>query len=609
MGKEDVYTKDSIRTRIFRHIATLWPDVNIRSADPLLMLLVEGLAGEIFRLSGEMHDTENHILEKMAMALTPDVNLSASPAHAILHAPALEGCMTIGEDAEFLYRNEQVLKKNNLKRLVFSPACSAEVIHGDLLYIADVHDFCRITPFGTRECIARSHRRGSADNRRIYLGIRIGVDVAELRQLTVYFDLHHCENKERYLPLMALAKWQAGEHNLKVSPGIPFAAKNDLLRDCCDTALQMRREVVARYDMHFVTIQSQDDLRKYCYEPMPEVLREAFGIDFTEAYTEPLLWLAIDLPPLFMPEVVQELVATVNAFPVVNLFRTEIRRQADVFSSIIPLEKADTEYLVNVCSVSDPSGREYREVRIPGDEAPGVATYALRRNGCERFNTQDANSLILRLTDLLYEESAAFAGLGQEVVKENIRQILYHTTLLKKKLPDTSRNTEMYSYVMLSVAEDDAAGQVRVTYMLTCGPYANDLTPGEQFRTKSGTGTDDATTSLLTPTRGGRPEPTTSQKADSYKFSLLSHGSVYTREDICNFCLSAFGEYISELEVATVYGVSARPREGFIRQLEIRITPSSRFTEGMRPDLLADIAGCLKARSPENFNYRIIINE
>ena len=80
----NLFTKESIKARMFKQAATLYDIRNIDGIDPLIRLLIEALSGEIFKLSGDMHAIESRLLEKVASALTPHTALVANPPMLLL---------------------------------------------------------------------------------------------------------------------------------------------------------------------------------------------------------------------------------------------------------------------------------------------------------------------------------------------------------------------------------------------------------------------------------------------------------------------------------------------------------------------------------------------
>ena len=77
----NLFTKESIKARMFKQAATLYDIRNIDGIDPLIRLLIEALSGEIFKLSGDVHAIESRLLEKVASALTPHTALVLSLIH------------------------------------------------------------------------------------------------------------------------------------------------------------------------------------------------------------------------------------------------------------------------------------------------------------------------------------------------------------------------------------------------------------------------------------------------------------------------------------------------------------------------------------------------
>ena len=77
----NLFTKESIKARMFKQAATLYDIRNIDGIDPLIRLLIEALSGEIFKLSGDVHAIESRLLEKVASALTHSIGCPPRPCH------------------------------------------------------------------------------------------------------------------------------------------------------------------------------------------------------------------------------------------------------------------------------------------------------------------------------------------------------------------------------------------------------------------------------------------------------------------------------------------------------------------------------------------------
>ena len=85
-------TKEAIASRMFRNAARFWGlnDTNMDNFDPLVRLLIEACAVEIYRLDNEMASLQRTMTERLAGLLIPEVHIQPRPAHAIIHAAAVD---------------------------------------------------------------------------------------------------------------------------------------------------------------------------------------------------------------------------------------------------------------------------------------------------------------------------------------------------------------------------------------------------------------------------------------------------------------------------------------------------------------------------------------
>ena len=72
-------TKEAIASRMFRNAAQIWDynDTDLDSFDPLVRLLIEACAVEIYNINHEIANVQERMLERLAKLLTPEVNTSA----------------------------------------------------------------------------------------------------------------------------------------------------------------------------------------------------------------------------------------------------------------------------------------------------------------------------------------------------------------------------------------------------------------------------------------------------------------------------------------------------------------------------------------------------
>ena len=66
MDDQNYLSKDSIRQQMFEHAASQWGISSIEELDPIVLMLIEGLASELYTVRQELSDSHLRILEKIA---------------------------------------------------------------------------------------------------------------------------------------------------------------------------------------------------------------------------------------------------------------------------------------------------------------------------------------------------------------------------------------------------------------------------------------------------------------------------------------------------------------------------------------------------------------
>ena len=81
------YNKEIIAARMLKHAARYWGhnDAELDNFDPLVRVLIESCALELYKINNEISTVQERMLEKLARLLTPEVYTAAKPSHAIIH--------------------------------------------------------------------------------------------------------------------------------------------------------------------------------------------------------------------------------------------------------------------------------------------------------------------------------------------------------------------------------------------------------------------------------------------------------------------------------------------------------------------------------------------
>lgn len=597
------YTKESIKVRMFERIMKLWNIRSIDAIDPVLKLLVESLAAEVFKLSGELDDVESRIVDRLAVTFVPSSMMSASPAHAIVHTRCAEGSLEINTDTEFVYKDPRFIQKYNLRKMSFTPIKGGAVINGDVVRLICDGKFYEVSPRNGKDHSANSIRRDPLFNHTVWIGLEVAPGVKTLKDLTFYADFPLMEDNEEHSRLLSYGRWFHEGRNLQTSTGLFDGYPDDAIFGQPDQHTGLRDDIAGKYHYRFIRLREELRVGDLKRESIPGELSHLFDESTVQGLRDDIIWLKVVFPPALF-DVLDYMVVHINCFPVVNVYKKQTVVVATPLSSIIPIDKAENEYFLFMDSITDSDGKEYKQVHHHEDNTT-TGTYMVRRGGSERFNALDAQSFLERLLDVYRDESIAFSGIDKDVT-DTTEGFMSHLSAFEKKLHSYSNDSEHASYLILG-SEITGRLHLHLCYNLTNGAVANQIRMFEPLETPDFSDIVPQSTLLMTTTRGGRKSPPDSIRKDLYQYLLTTRDRIYTREDIRLFCRSHFGDSFTDVKVEKGYEVSRRPNQGFIRITKVILQGVKLSSQEDVRLLERDMLAGLEQRSPEDIEYRIVI--
>lgn len=75
---------------MLKYAAAFWGIKKVENFDPVVKLMLEALANEVYTLGEDFTAIETRLLEKTAHILTPGMLASPFPAHGIVHASPID---------------------------------------------------------------------------------------------------------------------------------------------------------------------------------------------------------------------------------------------------------------------------------------------------------------------------------------------------------------------------------------------------------------------------------------------------------------------------------------------------------------------------------------
>ena len=604
------YNKEQIRNRMLKNAAAFCGIKKAENFDPVVKLLLEALSNEVYMLGEDFTAIETRLLEKTARILTPGILTSPFPAHGIVHAYPIEPCYQITRESGMYYESDSLTRKLSTGSVSFYPACDTLLHKADVKYMVCDDLLYRIAPTLEKTMIARTETR--MPPRTVWLGVAVDESISDLEDFSFYLDFPNLMESYEYLLLLPCTEWsvegkpvvmERGIHERTTIPEEPTRA----FFQNYDVMSVIDREVMDIYSKHFLKVSQSFPFDSSWKKNLPDILRSCFKEAVLEKMQDKLVWVKIQFPAHFTPEVLEELHAGINIVPVENKTLHEQTTPLEDTFRVVPLRTGNHESLLSVHSVKDSDGKTYHELLYPEkDSTESNGTYSIRKGGCERFDSRSAKELLGYLSDLLDDETHAFHAVSSIKLQALTTQMEQLMAQMKQTADSMNESRETPYYLMID--QLSGKGQITVKYWTTNCEVGNRIQAGVNLSPNATTYLDSKTLALVSTTYGGKQAPKNREQIDIYKYGFISHGRILTQNDIASFCKKELGELLVRTEIRNGVEISPMPHEGLVRTKEVHLILGTKLDEPSQEKQIKDnLRTKLSACSPDTFNYRIFI--
>ena len=614
MDYKKKFNKESIKDRMFKNAASFWGIRNIENLDPLVKLIIEALASEIYTLSNEVNTIETRILERVAYALTPDVKMSPRPAHMLLHVQPLEEKCDISKRNGFYYDNSVFKQKNKISDVSFYPVDGFKLMKSYVKTLICERSIYTLDKMLNREILSRSSVRSETFTKNLWFGLDLDPQIENLKDISFYFDFINADSKNEYFHLLSFTQWQHNSKTLKMTHGIHTIKDESETGDVSlfsnyDPAIISDESIRRFYDYRFLTLRNDCKVSTMKKELFPEELIPLFSEYIVGQMQEPLYWFKVTFPPAFHEDIMDRILVGTNVFPVANKgLRYQTSKNLKL-TNTIPLHTGNKEYFLSVQSVYDSHNLKYKQLPFRDKDSDQYGTYSIKRGGTERFNSRDAKEQIDCLVDRLRDEGTAFSQWGRGFLEKVTEKLGTQIAVLEQSMKNIEQDREISSYLIID-SEPEQDEIIYVDYWITNCELVNDIKAGTPFSPYTETFVEPGSILSMTPCIGGKNRPSPINVLDMYKYILTSRDSIYTSEDIINFCYSQYGDIIASVEVKKGIQVSLKPKEGLVRTIDVFIDMKKQYDiDDSSQDLKDNLYNALVEKSPDNYNFRIFINK
>jgi len=578
-----VDTVESIKRRMIRNASKIWgyPDVqDISSFDPVLGLIIGSLAEEINNVSKEINNADSRVAEKLLDLLFDRNMFTHFPAHAVASARPLQPGIRINEFYQFYFTKEiHGLTDNNQaaekKNVYFTPTTDCKLFNGEVKFLF-AGKYLYEVEGRLKEVIAESVKKIAGDNSRFFVGIQMDSLIDIIDGLSLFFSFKNIKTEDRFYNALHKATWKINGRDVIFNNGMSTSLASNansldiMLKKENDLSFRARNFINDFYNKSFMTLINGNYRQKdfIINEDEPHILQEFFREGRSDILNKEILWVEIDLKQPFSFEDLNELVISINSFPVMNREVNEYTHSVTKGTNVIPLMTDDLFFDIN--RVSDSKDEVYMPIYATDASEDKKNTYIIRQGGVGRFDSSDARESLKNLIDLVRDEAAAFSIKGSDLVSFELKQLDQIITRLEQRIGGKGGGDDLRSYLILESNSD--YDKINVQFWSVIGSLANNIRPGTALSVYKGVDIEDKNVILLTQTIGGREKLSREDKLNKLRRSLLSRGRVVTREDIKALCFEIFSGDLESAEVKNGVSILHEQGKGVSRTLDIYLS-------------------------------------
>ena len=614
-------TKEIIRNRMLKHALNYWNIKNTEDLDPIVKLILEALSTELYNLGNEIKDSEVRLLEKIANLLAPEFLTCPNPAHAILHATPVEA-RDILNDTDHFYTEKKISSKQDetLDKVIdvfFTPVGKITLFNAAVMCMVTGNNLFTFDADHNKQLTAHTQAGSRIESNVLWLGLTVDEKIDNIHNLFFYFDWRNLEHSVSNLnyQLLPLSKWYLNDEEITITAGIPYEKKpgngssqKDLSFDY-DLLSLIEKDINNFYERKFISIL---DERHTNVNGLKQTSPAAFKNIFPEAGLQKLntklLWLKIVFPAALQQGSLDEVYVYTNSFPVMNRQLNDLKYRLKSGSNIIPLKTTGMEQFLSVRSLSDEK-HQYISTPFRKMEEEETGTFTLRNGGVERFDERNAKEFISYMLELLRSESAAFSAYGNDFIASTLREMDQRIALMQQKTKAVANiSAEMPHYIIAKPYEGNDL--MYAEYWITLAETANMLRSGTRLQEYNGSKIKSDSLFLMTTSAGGKNRLKPEERVNAFRYGLMTRNRIVTKEDIRNLCLYELGNRISKITIEKGFEMSAHPKQGFMRTIDITITaaPSEKLDHVGWEVLFDNLRSKLKSRSGMSNHYRLFLS-
>ncbi len=243
-----------------------------------------------------------------------------------------------------------------------------------------------------------------------------------------------------------------------------------------------KKQASLLFSRYFLTITNSTESREVRSKvKYPGIFEKKFTVQELKSFKKDLYWIRIKFPTYCPPEILNNILCAINCFPVLNRRIHKINYKAQKTINVIALESPDS--FLAVREVRNDSNRVYKGIPLAGLKELDVSTYTIR-SSINRLDQRQAQEMLNYLLELLQDEGASFASMGEDFLSSQILELNQNIARLEQRVKKQSEFKSSNPYIVLNALSPGET--LFIEYWSSQGQGANNIPSGNKVTLFSG---------------------------------------------------------------------------------------------------------------------------
>jgi len=569
----DYQKKERIKDRMLKTASRIWniPENELEANyDPLVLLMMEACAAELEKIGFDIQASHNRLLDKLAEVMLPEIATSPKPPSAVMQATPIEANTVLDENAKFFCTQRIAEAKQTANADVyFTPIGKFPLLNVTLKNILIGDKVYSVKQNGSKETLCEKNNDDTQPVFEIELALQTDASLKSMTGLSLFFDLRNHADAQAFYNHLQSCKISVDEKPVVAEPGYALAEQFELnpqtmLTSGNNHSEKVKRQLAGTYQKQFLHINDPQPLSGFSTE-VPESWKRLLNDEVLKKdFSEPAVFIKLRLSRPFPRYVLESLMISVNAFPVVSRKLNTLTYRTNEWVNIIPLHIEGS--FLDLHDVSSSNG-SYNFRIIPQQKELDKGETTIRNGGIGKANSTDVREIVNSLTLAIRDESAYFTDVSNDFILNRLRDINHILTRLQDQLSQAKDLQAQHTYLLIKPKQTGES--VTINYWTTHIANARQIKAYTSVSALQQTLVNSKTAYIITNVVGGKSQITEAEKRNYLKQQITSRGKIVSVEDVKLLAFELFGDKLKKVEIHKTIQSGSGSNQGFSRTIQV----------------------------------------